>query len=98
MRAGMSNANPLSPDRRQEYFLIEGVLVVVSESPTEGKLALAYTSDGACAYNLSARFCNAKRISEEEFLVRLTHIQSTGSCSDGQRQKLPPDVSPKTVT
>jgi hypothetical protein len=72
-----------------EFFLVEGVLVAVTHTPKKGKHAFAYTPEGRRAFDLQTGVPNARRISEEEFMVRLAHVQLFSAGADAERPNVP---------
>ncbi len=92
VRHGMNTDHNRASRIGAEFFLIEGVLVAVTDTAKSGKLALAYTSDGPHGYDLRSGVPDAKRISEEEFMARLAHVQLTHADPDAERPKVPEGV------
>jgi hypothetical protein len=81
-----------APGAGAEFFLVEGVLVAVTHTAKNEKHAFAYTPEGPRAYDLRTGVPNARRISEEEFMVRLAHVQlSHATPPDGEQPNVPVD-------
>ncbi len=87
---GMSTDYCQVPGATAEFFLVEGVLVAVTHKAKK-KHALAYTPDGPRAYDLQTGVPNARRITEEEFMVRLAHVQLAHAGPDAERPKVTED-------
>jgi hypothetical protein len=79
------------PGATAEFFLVEGVLVAVTHKAKK-KHAWAYTPDGPRVYDLQTGVPNARRITEEEFMVRLAHVQLAQASSDAERPNVPEGV------
>jgi hypothetical protein len=92
IRAGHGHRRLPRPGVGAEFFLVDGVLVAVTHAPKRGKHAFAYTAQGRHAFDLQTGVPNARRISEEEFMVRLAHIQLSRAGADAERPNMPDDV------